>query len=142
MGREPLVWFTSPRRAGCPRFVMHSEFHASPIALEVENVDQRSRRYGIIAEQFRPGYADLTYELKYGTRGYRGGSRSSAREPAMRGALVQMGPHAVGAVRRDPPMPLRTASCASATPPTLLRKPPRAISPECLSRPRDRTKIL
>src|SRR6202044_711378 len=56
----------------------------TPIALQIENVDQRSRDYGAIAEQFRPGHADLTYESKYGIRDYRGGGRSSARETAMR----------------------------------------------------------
>ena len=85
----------------------------TPIALEIQNVDQRSKDYGAIVDQFRPGHADLTYELKYGIRDHRGGGRSSARETAMRvaagaiarlvlgphvrirGALVQMGTHAV-----------------------------------------------
>ena len=56
----------------------------TPIALMIENVDQRSKDYGDIADRFRPGHADLTYELKYGIRDYRGGGRSSARETAMR----------------------------------------------------------
>ena len=56
----------------------------TPIALEIANQDQRSRDYGAIAEQFRPGHADLTYHLKYGVRDYRGGGRSSARETAAR----------------------------------------------------------
>src|SRR3954471_13577845 len=56
----------------------------TPIALQIDNVDQRSRDYGAIAAQFRPGHADLTYELKYGIRDYRGGGRSSARETASR----------------------------------------------------------
>ncbi len=91
----------------------------TPIALQIENVDQRSRDYSQIAQQFRPGHADLTYELKYGIRDYRGGGRSSARETAMRvaggavarlvlgpevrirGALVQMGPHAIDRARWD-----------------------------------------
>ncbi len=91
----------------------------TPIALLIENVDQRSRDYGQIAQQFRPGHADLTYELKYGIRDYRGGGRSSARETAMRvaagaiarkvlgenvkirGALVQIGPHKIARPRWD-----------------------------------------
>jgi chorismate synthase len=91
----------------------------TPIALLIENVDQRSRDYSDIAAKFRPGHADLTYELKYGIRDYRGGGRSSARETAMRvaagavarkvlesnvtirGALVQMGPHVVDRTRWD-----------------------------------------
>jgi len=81
----------------------------TPIALMIDNVDQRSRDYSAIAASFRPGHADLTYNLKYGVRDYRGGGRASARETAMRvaaggvarrvlgggirirGALVQMG---------------------------------------------------
>jgi len=56
----------------------------TPIALVIENQDQRSKDYGEIRDRFRPGHADLTYELKYGIRDYRGGGRSSARETAMR----------------------------------------------------------
>jgi chorismate synthase len=91
----------------------------TPISLMIENQDQRSRDYADIAAQFRPGHADLTYELKYGIRDYRGGGRSSARETAMRvaagavarrvlgdrvtirGALVQIGPHAIDRDRWD-----------------------------------------
>lgn len=81
----------------------------TPIALLIENQDQRSRDYGEIAQSFRPGHADIAYEWKYGIRDHRGGGRASARETAMRvaagavarrvlgagvairGALVQMG---------------------------------------------------
>ena len=91
----------------------------TPISLMIENQDQRSRDYADISTQFRPGHADLTYDLKYGIRDYRGGGRSSARETAMRvaagavarkvlgtgvvirGALVQVGPHAIDRVRWD-----------------------------------------
>ncbi|MSP29850.1 MAG: chorismate synthase [Acetobacteraceae bacterium] len=91
----------------------------TPIALLIENIDQRSRDYSQIAQQFRPGHADLTYELKYGIRDYRGGGRSSARETAMRvaagaiarkvlgdnviirGALTQIGPHKIDHTRWD-----------------------------------------
>jgi chorismate synthase len=91
----------------------------TPIALQIDNVDQRSRDYSEIAAKFRPGHADLTYELKYGIRDYRGGGRSSARETAMRvaaggvarkvlgervrirGALVQIGPHRIDRARWD-----------------------------------------
>jgi len=84
----------------------------TPIALLIENTDQRSKDYSDIKDKFRPGHADFTYEAKYGLRDYRGGGRSSARETAMRvaagaiarkilpevnvrGALVQMGPHKI-----------------------------------------------
>src|SRR5690606_7650165 len=55
-----------------------------PMALVIENVDQRSKDYGDIADRFRPGHADYTYWRKYGIRDYRGGGRASARETAMR----------------------------------------------------------
>ncbi|MFM1814151.1 MAG: hypothetical protein RLZ98_846 [Pseudomonadota bacterium] len=84
----------------------------TPIALLIDNVDQRSKDYSEIKDTYRPGHADLTYDQKYGIRDYRGGGRSSARETAMRvaagglarkvlagvtirGALVQIGPHKV-----------------------------------------------
>jgi chorismate synthase len=98
--------------------VFEGQTTGTPIALLIENVDQRSRDYGDIAARFRPGHADLAYELKYGIRDYRGGGRSSARETAMRvaagaiarkvlegvriqGALVQMGPHRIDHARWD-----------------------------------------
>lgn len=51
----------------------------TPIALLIQNTDQRSKDYGNIAQQFRPGHADYTYWKKYGIRDPRGGGRSSAR---------------------------------------------------------------
>ena len=56
----------------------------TPIAMMIENVDQRSKDYGKIAAEYRPGHADFTYQAKYGMRDYRGGGRSSARETAAR----------------------------------------------------------
>ena len=56
----------------------------TPIALLIRNTDQRSKDYGAIAQQFRPGHADYAYWHKYGMRDYRGGGRSSARETAAR----------------------------------------------------------
>ncbi|MBV9549398.1 MAG: chorismate synthase [Alphaproteobacteria bacterium] len=56
----------------------------APIALLIENVDQRSKDYSEIRDKFRPGHADYTYWAKYGVRDYRGGGRSSARETAAR----------------------------------------------------------
>ncbi|HQT64342.1 MAG: chorismate synthase [Acidocella sp. 20-57-95] len=91
----------------------------TPIALVIENVDQRSKDYSNIAAQFRPGHADITYELKYGLRDPRGGGRSSARETAMRvaagavarkvlgetvvirGAMVALGSHWISRPRWD-----------------------------------------
>ncbi|ODS92279.1 MAG: chorismate synthase [Comamonas sp. SCN 65-56] len=51
----------------------------TPIALLIRNQDQRSKDYGEIARQFRPGHADYAYWHKYGLRDPRGGGRSSAR---------------------------------------------------------------
>ena len=90
----------------------------APIALLIENTDQRSKDYSDIKDKFRPGHADYTYDAKYGLRDYRGGGRSSARETAMRvaagaiarkiltgvtvrGALVQMGPHRIDRAKWD-----------------------------------------
>ena len=91
----------------------------TPIALEIQNTDQRSRDYGDIARQYRPGHADIAYDLKYGIRDHRGGGRSSARETAtrvaagaiarqilgpattIRGALIQIGPHPIDRANWD-----------------------------------------
>ena len=90
----------------------------TPIALTIENEDQRSKDYSEIKDKFRPGHADYTYLTKYGIRDFRGGGRSSARETAMRvaagavarkvlpgvtirGALIQMGPEKIGRAQWD-----------------------------------------
>ncbi|MBX2965251.1 MAG: chorismate synthase [Cyclobacteriaceae bacterium] len=65
----------------------------APIALVIENQDQRSKDYSHIQNTFRPSHADYTYEIKYGLRDYRGGGRSSARETAARvaaGAVAKL----------------------------------------------------
>jgi len=56
----------------------------TPIGLVINNTDQRPKDYSKIANTFRPGHADYTYQQKYGIRDYRGGGRSSARETAIR----------------------------------------------------------
>ena len=56
----------------------------TPIAIILKNEDQRSRDYGNLADLYRPGHADLTFDKKYGFRDYRGGGRSSGRETAAR----------------------------------------------------------
>jgi chorismate synthase len=95
----------------------------TPIALAIDNLDQRQRDYSAIADKFRPGHADYTYWRKYGIRDYRGGGRSSARETALRvaagavarkvlahllddpvtirGALIQVGAHPIDRDRWD-----------------------------------------
>ncbi len=64
--------------------VFEGKTTGTPIGLLIHNKDQRSKDYGNIMNQFRPGHADYTYNQKYGFRDYRGGGRSSARETAMR----------------------------------------------------------
>jgi chorismate synthase len=73
--------------------VFDSKTTGTPIAIVIENQDQRSKDYSHIANTFRPSHADFTYEAKYGIRDYRGGGRSSARETAARvaaGAIAKM----------------------------------------------------
>lgn len=85
----------------------------TPIAIQIENEDARSKDYGDIARAFRPGHADYVYQAKYGVRDHRGGGRSSARETAsrvaagavarrvlgdnvvIRAGVVQIGPHRI-----------------------------------------------
>jgi chorismate synthase len=90
----------------------------TPISLFIENVDARSKDYSEIKDSYRPGHADFTYDAKYGIRDWRGSGRASARETAtrvaagaiarkivpgmdVRGALVQVGPHAIDRGRWD-----------------------------------------
>jgi chorismate synthase len=73
--------------------VFEGKTTGTPIAIVIENTDQRSKDYGHNATTFRPSHADYTYETKYGFRDYRGGGRSSARETAARvaaGAIAKM----------------------------------------------------
>jgi len=64
--------------------VFEGKTTGTPIALSIQNIDQRSKDYSNIANTFRPGHADYTYSQKYGFRDCRGGGRSSARETAIR----------------------------------------------------------
>src|SRR5215470_5133145 len=91
----------------------------TPIALHIDNVDQRSRDYSEIKDKFRPAHADYTYFKKYGVRDYRGGGRQSARETAVRvaagaiarkilgdevkvrGAVVQLGTQKIDRAKWD-----------------------------------------
>ena len=99
--------------------VFEGQTTGAPVSLVIDNEDQRSRDYADIARKFRPGHADYTYWMKYGLRDPRGGGRASARETAcrvaagaiarkvlgdriaVRGALVQVGPHAIDRDRWD-----------------------------------------
>ncbi|MEJ0096151.1 MAG: chorismate synthase [Methylocella sp.] len=96
----------------------HQVTTGTPIALVIENTDQRSKDYDAIKDVYRPGHADFTYDVKYGVRDHRGGGRASARETAtrvaagavarkiipgvlIRGALVQIGPHKIDRANWD-----------------------------------------
>lgn len=102
--------------------VFEGKTTGTPIALHIDNTDQRSKDYSEIAERYRPGHADYAYDQKYGIRDYRGGGRSSARETAVRvaaggiarriltesvpgltirGALIQIGTHMIERHRWD-----------------------------------------
>jgi len=73
--------------------VFEGKSTGTPIAIVIENQDQRSKDYGHIAETYRPSHADYTYDVKYGNRDFRGGGRSSARETAARvaaGAIAKL----------------------------------------------------
>jgi len=115
--------FTTQRREPDTVKILSGVFEGlttgTPIALQIENVDQRSKDYSDTKELYRPGHADFTYDRKYGIRDYRGGGRASARETAMRvaagavarkvlgpgvairGALIQVGPHKIDRTRWD-----------------------------------------
>jgi chorismate synthase len=130
---EIQVWLDK-RRPGQSRFVTQRQepdtvkilsgvfegvTTGTPIALHIDNVDQRSRDYGEIKDQFRPSHGDYTYLQKYGVRDYRGGGRQSARETAVRvaagaiarkvlgdgvkirGAVVQLGTQKIDRTKWD-----------------------------------------
>lgn len=64
--------------------VFEGKTTGTPISMVIFNQDQRSRDYSNIAEVYRPGHADYTFDQKYGFRDYRGGGRSSGRETIAR----------------------------------------------------------
>ena len=99
LSESDLQPFLDARRPGTTRFttqrqepdavrilsgVFEGRTTGTPIALAIDNVDQRSKDYSDVARAYRPGHADYAYDAKYGFRDYRGGGRSSARETAAR----------------------------------------------------------
>ncbi|HXP29640.1 MAG TPA: chorismate synthase [Stellaceae bacterium] len=115
--------FTTQRRESDRVEILSGVFEGqttgTPILLLIENEDARSKDYDHLRDSFRPGHADYTYWKKYGIRDHRGSGRASARETAsrvaagavarkilgdqivIRGALIQMGPHAIDRSRWD-----------------------------------------
>ncbi len=88
----------------------------TPIALVIENVDQRTRDYSDIKDKYRPGHADYTYDAKYGIRDYRGGGRQSARETAMRVAAGAIARKIVPGRRQNSSKVISTISASVAPP--------------------------
>ncbi len=76
--------FTTQRKEGDQVEILSGIFEGkttgTPISLIVRNTNQISKDYGNIAQVYRPGHADYTFQEKYGIRDYRGGGRSSGRE--------------------------------------------------------------
>jgi len=108
LSQDAIQPFLDKRRPGQSRFttqrqepdqvrILSGTFEGrttgTPIALHIDNVDQRSKDYSEVARAYRPGHADYAYDAKYGFRDYRGGGRSSARETAARvaaGAVARL----------------------------------------------------
>ena len=76
--------YSTPRKEGDKVKIMSGVFEGkttgTPISMVVVNTSQKSGDYSNIANVFRPGHADFTFDAKYGFRDYRGGGRSSGRE--------------------------------------------------------------
>lgn len=76
--------YSSPRKEEDKVRILSGIFEGrttgTPISLVVFNENQRSSDYSQIANYYRPGHADYSYDQKYGFRDYRGGGRSSGRE--------------------------------------------------------------
>jgi chorismate synthase len=108
LSEDDIQPFLDKRRPGQSRFttqrqepdqvrilsgIFEGRTTGTPIALHIDNVDQRSKDYSEVAKAYRPGHADYAYDAKYGFRDYRGGGRSSARETAARvaaGAVARL----------------------------------------------------
>jgi len=90
--RRPGKHLTSPRREPDRVEILSGVFGGvttgTPISLIIFNRDVRSRDYDELAQLYRPGHADRTYEQKYGVRDWRGGGRSSGRETVGRVAAA------------------------------------------------------
>ncbi len=84
-GQSPLV--TQRQEPDQPEIlsgVFEGKTTGTSIAILIRNADQRSGDYSDIANKYRPGHADYTFDARYGFRDYRGGGRSSARETTAR----------------------------------------------------------
>ena len=99
LGEEDIQEMLDRRRPGASRYttqrkesdtakimsgVFEGKTTGTPISIMVMNEDQHSADYSDIANFYRPGHADYTFDAKYGFRDYRGGGRSSGRETVAR----------------------------------------------------------
>ncbi len=87
--RKPgMSKFSTPRKEDDIVEILSGVFEGkttgTPISLIIKNTNQLSKDYSQIANYYRPGHADYTYDEKYGFRDYRGGGRSSGRETVSR----------------------------------------------------------
>ena len=88
--------------------VFEGKTDGTPIGILFRNADQKSGDYADIADKYRPGHADYTFDAKYGHRDYRGGGRTSARETVARVAagaiakklLARVGVRVLGYVKQ------------------------------------------
>ena len=103
--------FTTPRKEDDKVSILSGVFEGkttgTPISMMVHNKTQRSSDYSEIAQYYRPGHADYTFDEKYGFRDYRGGGRSSGRET--------IGRVAAGAIAIKVLETLKISVCAYAT---------------------------
>jgi chorismate synthase len=79
---------STPRKEPDQAVIMSGVFEGrttgTPIMIMVRNKDARSGAYNTLADIYRPGHGDITYQAKYGIRDWRGGGRASARETVAR----------------------------------------------------------
>ncbi len=76
--------YATPRNEGDKVKILSGVFEGyttgTPISMMVENTSQHSKDYDELKDVYRPGHADICYDMKYGIRDHRGGGRSSGRE--------------------------------------------------------------
>lgn len=78
---------TTRNEADCPIIlsgIFEGKTLGTPIAVIVENTNQKSSDYDQLKNEIRVGHADETTMFKYGIRDHRGGGRASGRETVAR----------------------------------------------------------
>jgi chorismate synthase len=78
---------TARKEADTPTIVsgvFEGQTTGMPIAVTVQNTNQKSEAYEKLRSEFRVGHADATFASKYGHRDHRGGGRQSGRETVAR----------------------------------------------------------